>query len=159
MFAHIRWYAFPQQMRRELPMVEWIRPRLTIPIESLRLISTTHHCRNGSRYMGDIRPLDHKDFWSFTRGRFLSDESHQLSQRYVRFNIEELARLAEQAARVASPGSRQCVKIQKLADGMHNKALRFTMDNGFQVVGKVPNPNSGRPHFTTASEVATMDFV
>ncbi|KAL4966463.1 uncharacterized protein BDV14DRAFT_198918 [Aspergillus stella-maris] len=33
------------------------------------------------------------------------------------------------------------------------------MDSGFQVVGKVPNPNSGLKHFTTASEVATMDFL
>jgi hypothetical protein len=23
----------------------------------------------------------------------------------------------------------------------------------------VPNPNAGRPHYTTANEVATMDFV
>ncbi|RHZ57500.1 uncharacterized protein CDV56_108101 [Aspergillus thermomutatus] len=52
-----------------------------------------------------------------------------------------------------------CVNIEKLADGMHSKAVRFTMDDGFQAVGKVPNPNAGLPHFTTASEVATMDFM
>ncbi|KAF9249028.1 hypothetical protein DTO013E5_8541 [Penicillium roqueforti] len=33
------------------------------------------------------------------------------------------------------------------------------MANGAEVVGKVPNPNAGQPHFTTASEVATMEFV
>ncbi|GIK01425.1 hypothetical protein Aspvir_005461 [Aspergillus viridinutans] len=32
------------------------------------------------------------------------------------------------------------------------------MQDGAQVVGKVPNPNAGRAHYTTASEVATMDF-
>ncbi|KAK5116752.1 hypothetical protein LTR62_007426 [Meristemomyces frigidus] len=32
------------------------------------------------------------------------------------------------------------------------------MDNGKEVVAKIPNPNSGQPHFTTASEVATMKF-
>ncbi|KAH8431719.1 uncharacterized protein LDX57_009374 [Aspergillus melleus] len=32
------------------------------------------------------------------------------------------------------------------------------MQDGTQVVGKVPNPNAGRAHNTTASEVATMDF-
>lgn len=42
---------------------------------------------------------------------------------------------------------------------MYNKAILLTMDNGTQVVAKVPNPNAGKPHFTTASEVATMDFV
>ncbi|PPJ50761.1 hypothetical protein CBER1_07477 [Cercospora berteroae] len=35
----------------------------------------------------------------------------------------------------------------------------MTMDNGKEVVAKLPNPNAGRQHFTTASEVATMDFV
>ena len=33
------------------------------------------------------------------------------------------------------------------------------MDDGQEVIAKVPNPNSGTPYFTTASEVATMDFV
>ncbi|KAL9124557.1 MAG: hypothetical protein Q9217_006122 [Psora testacea] len=33
------------------------------------------------------------------------------------------------------------------------------MNDGNKVIVKVPNPNAGRPHFTTASEVATMDFV
>lgn len=56
-------------------------------------------------------------------------------------------------------GSSQCVKVEKFTDGTYNKALLFSMEDGTQVVGKVPNPNAGRPHFTTASEVATMDFV
>lgn len=33
------------------------------------------------------------------------------------------------------------------------------MDDGKQVIAKVPNPNAGRAQITTASEVATMDFV
>lgn len=33
------------------------------------------------------------------------------------------------------------------------------MDDGTEVVAKLPNPNAGAPHFTTASEVATMEFV
>ncbi|EPE31723.1 Protein kinase-like (PK-like) [Glarea lozoyensis ATCC 20868] len=41
---------------------------------------------------------------------------------------------------------------------MYNKAFLLTMENGTQVVAKVPNPNAGLAHFTTASEVATMDF-
>ncbi|KAF2835100.1 hypothetical protein M501DRAFT_989087 [Patellaria atrata CBS 101060] len=32
------------------------------------------------------------------------------------------------------------------------------MDNGKGIITKLPNPNAGRPHYTTASEVATMDF-
>ncbi|PGH01258.1 hypothetical protein AJ80_09042 [Polytolypa hystricis UAMH7299] len=32
------------------------------------------------------------------------------------------------------------------------------MDNGLQVVAKLPNPNAGIPYYTTASEITTMDF-
>lgn len=33
------------------------------------------------------------------------------------------------------------------------------MNHGKGVVAKLPNPNAGRPHSLTASEVAAMDFV
>jgi hypothetical protein len=33
------------------------------------------------------------------------------------------------------------------------------MHDGRQFIARLPNPNAGRPHFTTASEVATMDYV
>lgn len=77
-----------------------------------------------------------------------------MSQRYVRYNIDELASLAAKAV-----DSRSCVAIEKQLDGSFNKALLMTMDDGKQVVAKVPNPNAGLPHFTIASEVATMEFV
>ena len=95
-----------------------------------------------------------EDFFRFTRGRFVANEQHEMSQRYVRFNLDELARLAAEAV-----GSRFCVSIEKYPDGMYNKALLLTMDDGTQAVAKIPNPNAGRPHLTTASEVATMEFV
>ncbi|QSZ29034.1 hypothetical protein DSL72_003544 [Monilinia vaccinii-corymbosi] len=76
-----------------------------------------------------------------------------MSQRRVRFNVNELARLAAEAV-----GEELCVSIEMYPDGMYNKAMLLTMDNGTQIVAKVPNPNAGIPHFTTASEVATMDF-
>ena len=84
----------------------------------------------------------------------MSNEAYEMSQRQVRFDINELARLAAKAV-----GSKCCVNIEKYPDGMYNKALLLTMEDGNQVVAKVPNPNAGRPHFTTASEVATMEFV
>ncbi|PVH69760.1 hypothetical protein DL98DRAFT_438347 [Cadophora sp. DSE1049] len=77
-----------------------------------------------------------------------------MSQRYVRFNVNELARIAVEAV-----GAKSCVSVEKYPDSMYNKAMLLTMDNGTRVVAKVPNPNAGKPHFTTASEVATMDFV
>ena len=77
-----------------------------------------------------------------------------MSQGHIEFNVNELARVAAKAV-----GAEMCVSIGKYPDGMYNKAMLLTMDSGTQVVAKVPNPNAGKPHFTTASEVATMDFV
>lgn len=74
----------------------------------------------------------------------------------MRFNIDALAAIA---ARCLGHEPASCVKIEKMPEGNFNKSLLLTMSNGSQVIARVPNPNSGIPHFTTASEVATMDFV
>ena len=96
----------------------------------------------------------HDEFFDFTRARFIRDEEWELSQRRIKFNMNQLAQLCAKAI-----GSIACVNIEKYPDGMFSKAFLMTMDDGMQVVAKVPNPNAGRAHFTTASEVATMDFV
>ena len=94
-----------------------------------------------------------EDYFRFTRGRFIYNEKHEMSQPCVRFNVQELARIAAEAV-----GSKSCVGVEKYADGMYNKALLLTMEDWAQVVAKIPNPNAGRPHLTTASEVATVEF-
>lgn len=97
---------------------------------------------------------DNEDFYRFTRARFVQNEAHEMASRYIRFDVEELAKVAAGAV-----GSKSCVGVEKFADGMHNKALLLTMENGMQVVAKIPNPNAGQAHFTTASEVATMEVM
>ena len=96
------------------------------------------------------------DWHSYTRNRFLMNEARELRIRRANFNMNELAKCAAEAVGCTFS---DCVHIEKFSDGMFNKAFLFTMQDGTQVVGKVPNPNAGRPHYTTASEVATMDFV
>lgn len=82
------------------------------------------------------------------------DEAENLRKREIKFDLKELARVAAD-----SVGAAQCISIKKYPDGMYNKAFLMSMEDGQEVVAKVPNPNAGFPHFTTASEVATMDFV
>lgn len=94
------------------------------------------------------------NFFHYTRGRFIRDEACEMAGRSISFNVDELAIVAASAV-----GAKACVKFEKYPDGMYNKVFGLTMDNGVQVVAKLPNPNAGRPHFTTASEVATMEFV
>ncbi|KAL9103362.1 MAG: hypothetical protein Q9163_001574 [Psora crenata] len=96
---------------------------------------------------------ENKELYRFTRARFVCNEEYETSQRYVRYDVNQLARLAAEAV-----GSKNCVSIENCPDGMHNKVLLLNMDDGAQAIAKVPYANAGKPHFTTASEVATMDF-
>ncbi|WEW61565.1 hypothetical protein PRK78_007056 [Emydomyces testavorans] len=67
--------------------------------------------------------------------------------------MNELVRIAAE-----SVGAKVCVAVEKCPDGMYNKSFVLTMDDGQEIIAKVPNPNAGVSYFTTASEVATMDF-
>jgi hypothetical protein len=51
------------------------------------------------------------------------------------------------------------VKLLKCVEGQHNKAFILTMNNGREVLAKIPHPNAGPAFYTTASEVATRQFV
>ncbi|KAH9871022.1 hypothetical protein J1614_006596 [Plenodomus biglobosus] len=120
-----------------------LHPRQTVATQKASTVS--------SRRLPDLKYGD--EIFSFTRGRFLCDEEYEVSQRNVEFNVNELAQCAADAV-----GAKTCTSITKYPDGLYNKSMLLTMDNGYQVVAKVPNPNAGIPHYTTASEVATMEF-
>ncbi|KAF2426322.1 hypothetical protein EJ08DRAFT_671908 [Tothia fuscella] len=47
----------------------------------------------------------------------------------------------------------------KLPEGNFNKTFLARMQDGRQIIARLPNPNAGRSQCTTASEVATMDYV
>ncbi|KAL4950541.1 kinase-like domain-containing protein [Aspergillus filifer] len=49
--------------------------------------------------------------------------------------------------------------MEKLGEGTYNKAFKLTMANDKTLVARIPNPNAGPDFLTTASEVATMDFL
>jgi hypothetical protein len=49
--------------------------------------------------------------------------------------------------------------MTKLAEGGYNKVFRLDMNDGKSVLARIPNPNAGPSFYTTASEVATMEFV
>lgn len=51
------------------------------------------------------------------------------------------------------------IRATKFREGEYNKAFLLAMDNGAEVVAKIPNPNAGPAYYTTASEVATIDWV
>ncbi|KAF2433877.1 hypothetical protein EJ08DRAFT_668550 [Tothia fuscella] len=105
-------------------------------------------------YAGSKSNCNEEDFFRYSAGRWLWGEKEQFAARYVEFDIQALCSVAAK-----SIGSASCSTITKMPEGNFNKSFLVTMTDGREVVAKVPNPNAGRPHFSTASEVATMDYV
>ncbi|WEW56950.1 hypothetical protein PRK78_002409 [Emydomyces testavorans] len=95
------------------------------------------------------------DFFAYRAQRWMWNEPLQLQRRYVGFNLNGLIQVAVQAA----GGNVTCTNITKLPEGNFNKVFMMTMSNGQQLIVKIPNPNAGRKHYTTASEVATMNYL
>lgn len=94
-----------------------------------------------------------KDAFNYTSGRWLWGEQKQLQDRHRPFNVSALQEIVAQAL-----GSK-CNSMTKLSEGGSNKVFRLVMENGKSVIARIPNPNAGPPKYTTASEVATMEFV
>ncbi|GFF16420.1 aminoglycoside phosphotransferase [Aspergillus terreus] len=82
------------------------------------------------------------------------NEEAEPSKCYVKFNLQKLLETA-----VHVTNAQHCTKVLKCREGLHNKAFVLTMDNGTEVVAKLPNPNAGPAHYTTASEVATQTLL
>lgn len=97
----------------------------------------------------DTNPL-----FCYTSGRWLWNEREQLEARYRLFDVPSLQQVACQAV-----GAKKCISMQKIGEGNYNKAYRLGMEDGQNVIAKIPHPNAGPQVLTTASEVATMEFV
>lgn len=98
--------------------------------------------------------------------------------RYVKFNLDALIYKVLRKWKV-KPEGRECkfnlpspnrlflsnrltiagVKITKLLEGDNTKTLVLTMNDGDQVIARLPNPIAGPSYFTVASEVATRKFI
>ncbi|CAG8271823.1 unnamed protein product [Penicillium nalgiovense] len=98
---------------------------------------------------------DLEEFYRYSTQKWLWNEPAQLLRRYLQFNMDALIHVAEEATGDGSI----CVDVTKLPEGNSNKVFLVTMQDGKQLVVNLPNPNSGPVHYTTASEVATMQFV
>ncbi|KAI9376025.1 kinase-like domain-containing protein [Aspergillus egyptiacus] len=113
---------------------------------------TSRGTRPSSEGMGG-EPSEVEQLFRYTSGRWLWDEEQQLKDRYKSFNVSQLQSVAAQAL-----GAKACNSISKLAEGGFNKVFRLQMDDGRSILARIPNPNAGPAFYTTASEVATMEF-
>ncbi|KAH6723476.1 kinase-like domain-containing protein [Leptodontidium sp. MPI-SDFR-AT-0119] len=106
---------------------------------------------------GTVEDIPEEDLYRHTRHRWLYNEARNLSQRYLKFNLQGLIQVAvEEASR---EGAQHCTEVLKCKEGMNNRAYLFKMDNDSVVFAKLPNSIAGPPFYTTASEVATRTFL
>lgn len=122
-------------------MVRLLRPRFIGALRSSTSIATSHKAESTD-------PL-----FNYTSGRWFWNERAQLAARFRRFNVEHLRKIA-----CLTVGSTECISLEKIGEGNYNKAYRLVMNDGQRVIAKIPHPNAGPAQYTTASEVATMDF-
>jgi hypothetical protein len=94
-----------------------------------------------------------KDLFSYTSGRYVYNEKKRLAERYIEFDIEALKLIAAE-----SVGRQKVSHMKKLAEGGFNRVFLLTLDDGLEVIVKIPYPLTAPRHFTTESEVATPDF-
>ncbi|KAL3456015.1 phosphotransferase family protein [Aspergillus heterothallicus] len=97
---------------------------------------------------------NHTDLFAYTSGRWLINEAHEHQQRFVEFNLDVLCRVA--ANQVSD--SAKCVRVAKF-ERNYNIAFLLIMDDGREVIAKLPCPNAGPKVLMTESEVATMKFL
>lgn len=137
-------YLFQPSIRTQSPSATGREFRKTLAV----LTMTTYQ----DKITSDDSGVEH--LFRYTSGRWLWDEEQQLRDRYKAFNVSQLQTLAAQAI-----GSESCDSITKLAEGGFNKVFRLSMNDGKTILARIPNPNAGPAFYTTASEVATMEFV
>ncbi|EFE44026.1 hypothetical protein TRV_01206 [Trichophyton verrucosum HKI 0517] len=93
------------------------------------------------------------DLFSYTSGRFLYNESARLRERYVEFDVTALKEA------VTKHTGAKVTNLAKLGEGGFNRVLNATLENGLQLVVKIPYPLSVPRKYATASEVATLTFL
>lgn len=122
------------------------------------MVSTT--CRGTSSTLAEVlclnvqgQPIPGEQLFTYTNGRFLMHEEYQISRRYAAFKLDELCRLVSHLPSIQSP----VLSIDKIEGGF-NKALMMRMENGKEVVVKMPFPKSVPRQCATESEAAVLDF-
>ncbi|KAH7395252.1 kinase-like domain-containing protein [Phaeosphaeria sp. MPI-PUGE-AT-0046c] len=100
------------------------------------------------------KSINRDELFKYTNGRFLANEKQALDRRYVSFDVDRLCEIA------ASTGSQHSLvrSIEKLEGGF-SKALLLCKEDRTEVIAKIPFAIAGPPKYTTASEVAVLQYL
>ncbi|PVH68702.1 hypothetical protein DL98DRAFT_564620 [Cadophora sp. DSE1049] len=99
------------------------------------------------------KPIVQEDLFRYTNGRFLAAEDTQCRRHYLIFNVQKLC---DVAATLGDPSP--VIQIDKIEGGF-SKTLLLRRADGQEHLAKLPCPNAGPSHLTTASEVAVLQLV
>ena len=58
-----------------------------------------------------------------------------------------------------SVGAEECIRMIKLPEGLFNRVFLMSLNNGEDVIARIPTSVAGPAHWNTASEVATMKLM
>ncbi|EEP82161.1 predicted protein [Uncinocarpus reesii 1704] len=95
-----------------------------------------------------------RELFTYTSGRYLYNEKLRLAERHIEFNIDALKAIAARCVDRQSVSS-----MKKLAEGGFNRVFVLTMNDGFEVIVKIPYLLTVPRKLTTESKVATMDYL
>ncbi|KLO09775.1 hypothetical protein SCHPADRAFT_943361 [Schizopora paradoxa] len=122
-----------------------------------RIISIHRGLKSTPRYLhrrSAALRCNENDLFEYTSLRWLCNDEIQRSRRYIRFDVDALCEIAAKAC-----NAEECVSVRKIDEGSFNRILGLTLNDGREVIARLPFPMAGPPHLLTASEVATLDFV
>lgn len=97
--------------------------------------------------------IDLEYIYQYTSGYWMCNDSEHRKARSVTFNIAAFCRIAAEAA-----GAKAVTDMVKISESL-NRVFLVRFDTGYEAIAKFPTSLAGPPHFATASEVATIDFL
>lgn len=130
------------------------RPARHLTLPSHITVRYRRHATKSSSSTFTRPKTQFESLYHYDSGRWLWNEEEQLRKRYSPFNVSGLEKVVAQAAGVTS-----CKLLGKGDEGNYNKAMACKLPDGSVVVACIPTPHAGAPFLTTASEVATIEFV
>ncbi|KAJ6118731.1 hypothetical protein N7471_013351 [Penicillium samsonianum] len=124
-------------------------------LRALRKSTTHRYGRPGSSLSITCRGKKRgEELFAYTNGHFLTNEEHQLSRRYVRFDVDELCNTTA----AVGGNSSQVTAIDKMEGGF-SKVFLMKKENGSEVIAKIPCHIAGPPTLTTAGEVGALEYI
>ncbi|OCH93614.1 hypothetical protein OBBRIDRAFT_817732 [Obba rivulosa] len=93
------------------------------------------------------------DLYRVTTGRYLCNENANMAARYIPFNVVAFHSIACSAV-----GAQKVTSMAKIKENAY-RVFSMQFDNGTEAIARFPTRLAGPPHYTTASEVAIMDFL